>query len=89
MKGRCRGCGETGPVAEVNGHIVICPDWARLYALDPSAVLDPAAEYARWRRDDRPAERQAGLEGRVAEVLDLRAGLRARYARRPDPLEDE
>jgi hypothetical protein len=88
VKGRCDGCGKDGPEREIRDHIISCPDWARLYDKDPSSVLDPAAAYARWHEQDRPRERQAGLEERVADVLGLRASLRTRYSRRPDPLED-
>jgi hypothetical protein len=88
VKGRCDGCGAAGPEKEIGDHIISCPDWARLYDKDPSAVLDPVPSYLRWHEQDRPRERQEALEGRVADVLGRRAALRDRYGRRPDPLED-
>lgn len=87
-KGRCAGCGKTGPKKAVSAHILRCPDWARKYREDPPSALLPEEEYERWLQQDRPGERAAALRERVAETDAHRAAMAARFASR-DILEDE
>ena len=50
-RGRCAGCGRTGPHKAVLVHVLQpCPDWVALYRRDPAAALDPGTEYERWQR---------------------------------------
>jgi hypothetical protein len=85
--GRCAGCRRSGELKSIRWHVVICPEWARLYRDDPAAALDPEAEFERWRRADRPAERDADLQVRIADTEARRERSVARF-RRTDPLED-
>lgn len=85
--GRCAGCTETGSLKNLVVHVVACPDWAELYRKDPAAALGPAEEYDRWLREDRDREKQADLEGRIADTLDRRAAMLRRF-RTVDILED-
>lgn len=78
-QGRCAGCGKTGPQAEVDWHVLVCQAYAVLYRRDPAAALAPAAEYARWREQDKAAERRAGLARRVADTVAQRASSVTRY----------
>lgn len=86
-QGRCAGDGLTGELKRITAHVLGCEAWARLYRENSDAALMPAEEYERWRRDDRPAEHQEDLAGRVADTQARRAASVARF-RRPDPLED-
>jgi hypothetical protein len=86
-QGRCAGCGHTGEVKKVAWHVLSCEQYAALYRKDPAAALPPAAEYLRWRDEERAAERWADLQGRVGDTKLQRAASVARFAKR-DPLED-
>jgi hypothetical protein len=86
-QGRCAGCQETGPLKQVEWHVLACPEWGALYRGNPAAALMPREEYARWHRDERPAERAADLQRRISDTQDRRAASVARFAKR-DPLED-
>jgi hypothetical protein len=77
--GRCAGCRRVGEVKAVGVHIVTCEDWAELYLSRPWAALLPAEEYERWRAAERPAERKADLEVRVADTQAKRAASVARF----------
>jgi hypothetical protein len=68
-------------------HILSCPAWASRYKQDPGGTLAPAEEHERWLRDDAGQEKAADLAGRVADTLDRRASMLARF-RTADPLED-
>lgn len=87
-QGRCAGCQETGELKRIAWHVTLCPKWAQLYRDDPAAVLDPAAEYERWHREERGAERRADLERRIADTQASRAASVDRFRVR-DPLEDD
>lgn len=80
--GRCVGCGETGPERQVRQHCLKCPDWARVYWDNPSLALDPVSEYLRWAAEDKPGERAAELEAKVADTDARRAALADRYRTR-------
>jgi hypothetical protein len=80
-QGRCPGCGERGPVKDIDPwHISRCPDWARLYQGDPAGTLSPAQEFARWSEQDRGPEHAADLQRRVDDTVANRAASRARFA---------
>jgi hypothetical protein len=68
-------------------HLLACEKWAALYRSDPGSALDAAAEYERWREQERPAERQQDLARRVADTQFRRQASEDRFTVR-DPLED-
>lgn len=86
-QGRCAGDGETGELKAIAWHVTGCEAWAALYRKDPSAALGPAEEYARWKREEAPAEHAEDLQRRVTDTVSRRDRSVARF-RRPDPLED-
>lgn len=86
-QGRCAGCRENGELKQVAWHVLSCEKWAALYRKAPAAALGPAAEYLRWRSEDRAAEHAAGLRQRISDTQDRRAASVARF-RKADPLED-
>lgn len=86
-QGRCAGCRENGELKAVLWHVLSCEKWAALYRADPAAALPPAAEYARWRSEEKAAEHGAGLRQRIADTQDRRAASVARF-QQADPLED-
>ena len=86
-QGRCAGCQETGPQKRIEWHILTCGKWAALYQRDRSRALGAAQEYARWRQEDKAAERGADLQRRVADTVAQRKASVGRFKRR-DPLED-
>lgn len=87
MQGRCAGCGEVGPEAVVTAHTAGCPDFARLYRESPEPPLPPAAEYRRWKEQDKDSETQVRIAAKVA-VTDAQRAVMADRFRTPDILED-
>lgn len=86
-QGRCAGCRLADELKKVSWHVMSCPDWAALYRKDPAAALMPAEEYARWYREERTAEHQAGLADRIADTQQRRAASVSRFKVK-DPLGD-
>jgi hypothetical protein len=86
--GRCAGCGETGPERAVAGHAVRCPEFAALHRLDPARALPPAAEHQRWLAEERPGQKAAQHDAKVADTESRRAQMAERFRTR-DFLEDE
>lgn len=86
-QGRCAGCQETGPLKPLLWHVTQCSKWAALYQDSPSGVLGPAEEFERWSAEERPAEHDKDLAGRIADTQARRAASVARFKVR-DPLED-
>lgn len=84
-QGRCAGCGRTGKVKAVQGHIVDCEDWQELYRADRARALDPAAEFTRWETEDKQALKTAARATVVAGNIARRAAQAGRFARLPDP----
>lgn len=90
MSGRCAGCGQVDRDARVTEeHIRYCANFAAVYAEDPDKVLAPAAEFARWKADDRQDERDVRKEGVILVADQRRADQQARWATPPDILDDE
>jgi hypothetical protein len=86
-QGRCAGCDETGELKKIDYHVMQCTAWAKLYLTSPAAALRPAEEYARWHREERTAEHQAGLAVRIADTQERRAASVSRFEVK-DPLGD-
>ena len=83
MKGRCAGCGYTDSARKVSLHIMTpCPRWVALWAEDPALALDPEAEYERWAREDRQAEKDQAREEKVAATNAARDAMADRFATR-------
>lgn len=69
------------------GHIIACPEFARLYKTDPARALLPAQEYARWAESgEADAEKAAARQAQVGRTDDARAAMARRFATK-DPLE--
>lgn len=86
--GRCAGCGKTGSACKIKDHCVQCPRWLLLFQQDPARALDPAAEYIRWRDEDKNTERTERREQVVVTTDASRAASLARFATPPDILAD-
>ena len=78
--GRCDGCQENGPLRDMEAHVLGCAKWAAAYRADPSSVLDPGPAYERWDAEDRPAEKQADLQRRMADTAGRRRRMADRFA---------
>lgn len=87
-QGRCAGCGKLGSACKIKDHCVQCPPWLLLFQRDPAAALDPAAEYIRWRDEDKATERTTRRELTVVTTDASRAASLARFATPPDILAD-
>lgn len=85
--GRCAGCGKTGSSCKIDGHAMECPDWLELFRTEPDRALDAAAEYRRWKADDRADERDARRELVTVQGEAARTASLSRFAY-VDPLED-
>jgi hypothetical protein len=87
--GRCSGCGLSHKdSALVREHTRYCRKYAALYARDPGLVLEPEAEFIRWRDDDRGKEREEHRGEVIAEADRRRAVQADRWATPPDILEE-
>ena len=86
-RGRCAGCGDIGPEAEVREHVMCCPDFAAFVRENPGSVLTPALEYQRWKAADKAAEQTARIETKRADTDTRRAVMADRFRTR-DILED-
>jgi hypothetical protein len=86
--GRCVGDGRTGPARDIAIHILLCPEFARVYRDTPERALTPVEEYARWRREEQDDDRDVAREAKVAGTDAKRAELADRFRTR-DILEDE
>lgn len=90
--GRCV-CGYTHTrLKMVRSHIVGCAVYGEAWRADPEGVLDPEAEYERWKaEDDDPASRLEAKQARMRATFDGLDEARDRQARRwalpPDPLD--
>lgn len=87
-QGRCPGCGEMNQVNVIYGHLVSCPEYARLYREYPERALSPVAEYQRWLGEEKSAEQATRVAAKVADTDGRRAAMADRFRTR-DPLEDE
>jgi hypothetical protein len=88
MQGRCAGCGEVGPEAAIVSHTAGCRAFARLYRENPErASLSAAAEYRRWKDEDKDSETRDRIAVKVAATDAQRAVMADRF-RTPDILED-
>lgn len=87
-QGRCPGCGETGPAAEVLVHTYGCSKFAKLYREHREQALSPVAEYRRWREQEKDAEQQARVAAKVESGAAGRAVMADRFRTPKDILED-
>jgi hypothetical protein len=62
-------------------HVTECESWL---ALPPGRQLDPVAEYARWRAEDREGERDTRRDRAIEANTAARAAVGARFARSRD-----
>jgi hypothetical protein len=87
--GRCPGCGlmhkDSGFVRE---HVRYCEKYAALYAGYAELVIDPEAEFIRWRDEERQGEREGHRGEVIAEADRRRAVQHDRWATPPDLLEE-
>jgi hypothetical protein len=86
---RCAGCGKRDKSVQVIAeHTRYCPDYHSLFARDPAAAIEPAAEYRRWAAEDRAGERAQHREDVIAEADGRREAQREMLSA-PDILEDD
>jgi hypothetical protein len=90
--GRCSGCGRTDSLRKISTHIVDCFAYLDLFQRDPARALGPAAEYERYRAEDRSPEARAEQRGerlqvRFAEINRQQAVSASRWAKPPDILD--
>lgn len=86
-RGRCAGCGRTGPAREVTAHLPQCAQWAALYLEDPARALGPEEELERWQREDKAVE-HAVLVATLRGASESRRAAQAARFTLADPLEE-
>lgn len=87
IRGRCAGCGETGPNKVIRSHTVRCAKFAALVKSDAGAALEPAREYQRWLDSGQAdAEKADARQAQVDRTDDAREAMAERFKTR-DPLE--
>lgn len=71
--GRCSGCGYTdASCKKVRSHVMLCPDYKKLFLDEPDKALDPEVEFARFKEWEESEEGQAAKETARSEKRDIR-----------------
>ena len=87
MTGRCAGCGLVNRnSAVVREHVRYCPEFLNLFLTAPERALEPEDEFARYRDEDRQADRQKHKDDAISEADRRRAEQAARWETPPDLL---